>query len=363
MSNIDLRNFVDINIKKHLPSVVIGSRDTVALFTETNTGEEGTHTKRTFNKYSDIATAFPGNENLLAHAKTYFDHGGRKLLICEGYATVTKDDIVALPDEIICVAFAKEEASNLALLTAAQALASDVNVYGIKEKIVCDFTNDKTSTANTKNYAVKYSGTYGDEMTIPAYLSQIDVHGIDTVHDYAFTIENVELTDAQNNLTNAEFKTLIQNGINVDILLAGAVRNTGGNCTDGEDLTNAYVRILLHQTTTDRLIQVLTTKLKSNAGLGKLYSAIAQEMNYYRTNGYLSGDKIWKESDLKVEYNGETYTVVEKGTPLVNGYVAKILPLSSLTEDDIAEHKAPLIYLVIADQYSIRKITIHGEVI
>ena len=39
------------------------------------------------------------------------------------------------------------------------------------------------------------------------------------------------------------------------------------------------------------------------------------------------------------------------------------LPLSALTENDRAARKAPPIYVIIADQYGIRAITVNGEII
>ena len=48
---------------------------------------------------------------------------------------------------------------------------------------------------------------------------------------------------------------------------------------------------------------------------------------------------------------------------LKNGYIVKILPISSLSSTDKSNHSTPPIYIIIADQYGIRKITINGEII
>ena len=196
-------------------------------------------------------------------------------------------------------------------------------------------------------------------MTIAAYLSQIDVYGIDTIYDYAFTQESITAED----LTDTEYGTLNSNNVNVDIALANATRNCGGNCTDGADIVNNFVRIILHQTLTDRLLNLLTTKLKNSTGVSKIYTVMTDELEKYKMSGYLTIDKIWTKDTLKIEYNGTAYTIIEQGTPLINGYFIKVLPLSSLTESDKLAHKAPLIYVIIADQYGIRKITINGDVI
>ena len=66
---------------------------------------------------------------------------------------------------------------------------------------------------------------------------------------------------------------------------------------------------------------------------------------------------------MTVTVNGKQYTIIEEGTPLTNGYFVQILPMSALTENDRAARKAPPIYVIIADQYGIRAITVNGEII
>lgn len=356
MSNIDLRKFVDINIQKHVDAIISGTRDTVVLFTAYGT-------KGTINIVSNIAQANvlyygkTGTENLLKYLSIYFEHNGCKVAVYEGYSTITKADIIALPDEYICIA--STDVSYSALEGLADDLDADTNVYGIKEKLIFARTTLTDDALLTKNFVAKYSSIVGAEMTMLAYLSRIDVYGIDTVFDYAFTQERI----AAENISDADFDSLMSNNINVNVFLANASRACGGNCKDGVELTNNYVRIVLHQTLTNRLIQLLTQKIKSNSGLGKIYTAIAQEMSFYLSNGYLTTDKVWSNETLTVSANGKSYTIVEKGTALINGYIVKVLPLESLTDADKLAHKAPLIYIILADQYAIRKLTLNGEVI
>ena len=138
---------------------------------------------------------------------------------------------------------------------------------------------------------------------------------------------------------------------------------TIGNLKNGADLVNSYTLIVLHQTLTQRLLELLATKIKGSKGLAQIYATIAQELEAYRSCGYLTTDKIWSEEDLVVTYNSQNYTVITKGTPLNSGYAIKVLPFSSLTVPDKTERKTPPIYVIIADQYGIRKITVNGEVI
>ena len=217
-------------------------------------------------------------------------------------------------------------------------------------------TIDKDAVAN---FGVKYSTVLGAEMTIAAYLSRVNVYRTNTVADYMFTQE--ALTDEK--VDDTTFGSILDENMNVDVYLAGAVRNMGGNLKNGADLINSYVKIILHQTLTERLLDLLTTKINGARGLAQIYATVAQELEAYRSCGYLTTDKVWTDEDLTTTYNGQTYTIITKGTPLLLGYSIKILPLSSLTLVDKTERKTPPIYIIIADQYGIRKITINGEVI
>lgn len=353
--SVSLTNFVDINIQKHVDTIVKGTRDTVALFTDY--GNKGTET--TINSLAEATEKYYGKsgaEKTYEYLKVYFDNGGVKVIVYEGHNSLSEVDVAALPDDVICVA------STLTIAVMKAIAKVRLTIVGIKEKLILASTTDKSiiDEESVKNFIVKYSSITGAEMTIAAYLSKIDVYKINSVFDYMFTQETI----ATESISDDEYKKLIAANYNVNIELANASRACGGNCKDGAEITNNFVRIVLHQTLTQRLIQLLTTKLKSNSGLGKIYTTIAQELNYYLRDGYLTTDKIWTDEDWTVVgADGVTYTIIEKGTALTNGYIAKILPLSSLTANDKAEHKAPNIYIVIADQYAIRKIEITGQVI
>ena len=72
---------------------------------------------------------------------------------------------------------------------------------------------------------------------------------------------------------------------------------------------------------------------------------------------------IVEKSEGVYFYNNKTYTLITQGTALTQGFKITILPLSSLTDEDKQEHKAPYIYVILADSYGIRKVVINGEVI
>lgn len=351
-NSIDIRNFVDINIiNKKTVAKNKTTRDVVALFT-TESGYTG-------DIYSDITSI--STTNTKKYAEIYFNNGGVSLRI-ETY-TATSDlltKVKALSNDIIVVAVVSDKAT----IDIVKTLATSYNtssVYGVNEKIFLATTtvSDATDYSAVKNLAVKLN-TVGNEMTIAAYLSQVDVSKENNIKDYAFTQEVI--TD-ETEYTDENVKTAISKHYNISVNINGITRNIGGDLTTGEDLINKYTLIILHQTLSNAIFTVLSQKLKNQEAINTIYTVMSEELNKYVYNGYLQTDKVWTNDDLTVVKNNVKYTLIEKGTALNKGYKIKILPFNSLIDTEKKAHKLPYIYVVLADAYDIRQITIEGEVI
>lgn len=360
MSNISLKHFVDINIYPHRIFENISTRDTVVLYSKESVVTED----KIFSNLSEVT--YDQSSNTYKYLKVYFDNGGLKVKVIHGKdsSDLTKDDLKALDNNYICVISVTStdniESNYTQMKTLAQQMEIDNDVYGINEKLLLVATHANTpDTSIVKNFAVKYSLDVGAEMTIAAYLSQIDINSINSIKDYAFTEE--VLTPEE--VTDSLFDLVENANMNIDIKLSNIVRNLGGNCKDGEDVTNTYVRIMLQQTLTNSLINLLAQKINSSEGVSKMYAVISNELEKYKRAGYLTTDKVWTDSSWMINYDNNIYKIINKGDALINGYVIKILPSTVLSTQDLQAHKAPPIYLVIADQYGIRKITINGQVI
>ena len=231
-----------------------------------------------------------------------------------------------------------------------------------------DLDNIPSDIVWANGMALKY-GIEGIQMSMAAYLTRVNVDYYNSVQDYMFTAESVNyifknsqgVSDTYGEYydDDALYKRLNKLNINIDCYLENAVRNLGGNDMKGYNLINTYTLILLNQTLTERLVGLLVNKIKYNStGLTMIGATIAKELGRYVTNGFLSTDKSWVEDDLI--YNGTT--IISKNTPLRKGYKYVILPFSTLSDEDLRNHKLPTIYVLVADQYTIRKINIVGEV-
>ena len=357
---IDLTRFIDVSIIKKSTLTTIGTREIVTLFTSEGTESEiKVITSMTEANTEYPATSFPHTNEYL---KVFFANNGAKVEVHEGivYTDFSIDDITELDDDhIVCAAVSTNSNVETVYAKMKSIATSAAQLTGIHQKILLGRTEVKTDPTSIKNFAVKFSGEVGAEMTMAAYLSRINVYNDNSIYDYAFTKESVDPEEIEDD----DYGTIIANNMNVDVYLADAVRNCGGNMKDGSDFTNSFVLIVLHQTLTQVLLNLLTTHIKGNTGISKIYTAIYQELERYVNSGYLSGDKIWTDDDLVKTYNNRQYQIITKGTPITSGYIVKVLPLEALTDADKAERKAPPVYVIIADQYGIRKITINGEVL
>ena len=367
MSEIDITRFIDVSMVTNVHSMTLGTRGILTLYTP-----EGTSTTppKKFNSYAEAVKTLDSTNyaQTLKYLEIYFNHGGSSVVLIEATAhtAVTIEMIKALPIEQILVGFVIPDASVttgfsaiITLATAYNATYDSSNTFDVYRKIFFVRTTDNSVTTEVPCLGVKYSTVFGADMTMAAYLSKIDVYGQNTVNDYAFTLETI----AEENVTDQQLGTTLTNNMNVDVSIGNGIRNLGGNLKDGADLTNTFVLIVLVQTLTNQLLDLLVQKLKNSTGISKIYTAIIQELDAYRASGYFSTDKRWDKDTLTIEKNHNIYTIIEKGTALLNGYYVKVLPFSSLEEADIVARKAPYIYVIVADQYGIRKITINGEVV
>lgn len=387
--SVQITNFVKINIKNHEFIGISGSRPTsliLNIVSDLSGYEDIKCTKSDYknklgdNKYKD----------LLVYANIYFDNGGNSLKII--FVTYNGDTdtfatnnfgtnvsfielIKSIPVEYVVMTAldSREGASNPALnfKNKIELLNNEDGVYHkifVEEYAISKLNNDFITTLNNsikpENYVIKF-GDKGISATVLAYYSKIDIYKPNVSNDYTFTLE--KFTSLGNDLKekyyteiNSNVVNVINNNLNIDAMLDQSnIRNIGGNDIAGQELTNQYMLILLHQTLSQRLLQVLINKIKYNdIGVATILGAINQELNRYVNNGYLYQDKIWRDSDL---YYKNTL-IINENTPLTTGYKVVILPFSTLEPDDIKAHKLPDIYILIGDSYFIRQINITGEV-
>lgn len=399
--SLDLRNFVQVNINYHTAAVSSVDRGIVTLITANTTYSGNPYKGEIFYSESEYAkahaaapTAVKNDTSLDLYVKSFFANKGKGLQIIGGYTgNATDSEIAAWIGTVLAAldyrfVIITSDCSVAALEMVAIATASTNVVLspltqestvptfsGLNEKFFVSSSNDPTFTSSlgedVQNFVVKI-GMKGCEMMAAAFLSQIKITEGPTISDYNFTIENVQaFKDAEDPADpqpiviedNDTGVTLINNNLNFDTTLVNAIRNIGGNTTSGADITNYYIRILLTQDITEKVLRVLVSKIRLNQeGINRVQNAIQIEMNKYIDNGYLNQEFIWTEENLEFSWNNQSYRICSRNEPLVKGYKCVILPVSSLTRAQKESHAFPPVYILLADQTGIRSVLIRGDV-
>lgn len=374
--SVSLKNFVDININYHETTTLSGSRETIVLLGNSGVpfkylAPDGTTIVSLNNATITSPDVYKENDEALTkYIKYFFSNGGKIIHYINVEKGKESEELKTLPMEEIVIVFFNMELNDA--ITLVKTINQDSFFTGIYEKMFVaysntsdDITNETilNNVKNIENLVIKYIGDSVDpgfEMSVAAYLSKINVY-YGTINDYNFTIEKVNEDDEVDTLIddNSIVEKILANNFNADIILTGDSVNIGGNTTSGKDLVNHFYKIMLAQTLTQRLCNTLKSKLRYNqTGLNIISNTIVDELNRYRTNGYLSTNKVWEEEDW---IENQT-TIIKKDTLLSLGYKFVIMPFSSLTDEEKKKHQLPKIYLLIADSYAIRLINIVGEV-
>lgn len=400
--SVKLTNFVDINITRHLMNIPTGTRNTATLVLIGGTTgttpvpvtiqdilTDGIVTKELYEKYK-TTTAFV---NAISAYKDYVDaffaNGGVNLFLYN--IPASKFNYTDLP---VIIADLPMEYCMIGLINADGTEFRDQDLSTIKDSVIAyndtakkifgkifvaeaalvdditefnsEYVSNDSNLYACDNLVLKY-GDLGVGAATLAYYTQFNIYTADAAQDYAYTVEKFKNVAASSGVTpktyviddNEIVAAIIKYNMNCDIELAGQVRNIGGNDTNGNDLTNEFMLIVLHQTLTEQLVNLLTTKIKYNdKGMSAVINTISAELNRYVTNGFLTTNKVWTDGDLYYK----NYKIISNNTLLNSGYKIVVLPYTTLSPEDIQAHKFPEIYILIADSYSIRKIVITGEV-
>lgn len=355
---IKYTNFIKININKRPEYSATSTREEAVLIVKADAA-------KTYNLNSSNYLKSEAYTTYTKQLDYFFLNGGHKLVIKATNKELTATNINAIIDDLPIenIVIAIEGVENSILAT----VAGNYNNHadGAENKIILanitDIKNlDSLDTAN--NLVYKY-GEEGSELSIAAYLTKLNIDNNDSVKDYAFTVE-AKVNDDYIINKNADAEKLLKANINFIGNLANQNRNLGGDDSNGNDIINVFVNIMMQQTLSEKLMNVLASKIKYDVnGLNIISANLTQELQRYLACGYLTTSKQWTDDAWTVVENGITYTIIGKNIALDKGFKFTILPFSSLTAEEKKNHQLPKIFLVIADNYSVRSITISGEII
>ena len=236
------------------------SEPTYTQATPTNLGLKEIDTDET-----DINYATP-EDNLYYYYSMFFQNGGQKLMVIsiQGTSSVlSKDNLEAIVNTLDYQYIVITSIANYTVMNELAKALNDEKVNGYMHKKVIthitptEYESITVTYPTIENFAIKY-GLPGIEMTMAAYLTQIDVDNYASVKDYAFTTEKVSYqyevaenayaTVGEAYTDNTLVTKLMKENINVDGELVNNIRALGGNDFAGREFVNYYMLIVLHQT-------------------------------------------------------------------------------------------------------------------
>lgn len=355
---IDIRNFVNVNIKPAEKTGLDGSRPEVLVYGVTSnttiTSSSTDYTKFYGTGGAEITT-LTDDEKVLA--KIFFANGGVRLKLKSSDIPTSVSDFedVDLLENVIIV--------NEGSITNFDDAAWDS--LGVHQKIIIEkamtksaydaLSEHKESRFKVITIADTTKGK-GAEMAVAAYLSSLDVY--EENPDYDMT-RIYDISDDESRNITSSTKSLADIKYNFPIKKGNNYFMIGGNCTDGSSLVNNFAIIVLSQNVSDRVFDVLSSKVSGQTGLSAIATVVADELNKYYVSGLLTGGKIWSDEDLVVSNKVKTSskeTVITKGTSISNGYHIHVF---SLSED----RRSAYIYLILATSEGIRYVAIDGNTI
>lgn len=343
---IDLRDFVNVNITRITPvnrlqhdTVVMVNSQITAGYYSISGESTGDGTKAKPKPLSEIT----GNEAAKRFMTTFTANGGKSVHVVAAVkitnAIWTDGRDVAIPIEEIIV-YGDYNALN----------GVTANGTGIQQKLLVTPKSNNWKTTDIAWLALCDNEYVAGVMC--AYLTNLDSTRADIAKDVTFTVAN-DFAD----LPTAYIATSVPTDkTSVVAYLAGDYRILGGDDGKGNSITNDFMQIVLTQELTNRLLIVLTSKIRLDSnGINSVKNACARVLTQFVNNGYISTEKAWTNTDLYID--GEL--VAAQDTPLIDGYKIHVGPI---TETNITGHQIPPVYILYGDQVGVRKIVITGEV-
>lgn len=341
---IDLRNFVDVNITRIKPVNRLAYDTIVYINAQVSDGyySAGASTTGTGTKENPWPFSYmTGDPPVTRFVNTFIANNGKSIhftsaLTFQNNIWTYGSDKTPLPiDEIIIV-------------NPADSMVSSGS--GIQQKIFVAGT-DLTKSATGNLIICDNDCVQG---AVCAYLANIDISIANSVKDAAFTaVKGFSTTGVQQYVATSYQES---NGVTVVAYLAGDYRILGGDDGAKQSIVNQFMQIVLTEELTNQLLNLLTSKIRLDSnGIASVKAACSRVLNKFVTNGYISTEKAWNNSDLYIDNE----LVAAENTPLIDGYKIHVGPI---TEDNIANHQMPPVYILYGDQVGVRKIVVTGEV-
>ena len=324
----------------------------------------------TFNKIlSDNLTTAESNPldtNVINNLHRFFDYDGQELIV------VLCDNKIPTADNVQTI---KRTFQDFIYYTVSQDIFNSLSATNIDElnntvsapyTVRLCLTVKNTEENETKLAAVKNNNIFvklvdttvgtDDALSFLAFTTQIRLDGFNTIEDYCYTDENgLEIIDSK-----GHYDTWITKYNFVD-KVGNKVLNFGGNLYNGISIDSDFGVTCIENDIAYALLDIVTSKIRiTPTAQTRVVTAINTVLNRYINNGLILSNSVYSGEDMFIKYNEKTYSIIHKGTTLLNGYYVFTVPVSAISVEDKQNKKFTPIIIVIMTSAGARTISVSG---
>lgn len=322
----------------------------------------------TFNKIlSDNLTTAESNPldtNVIKNLHRFFDYDGQELIV------VLCDNKVPTADDVQAI---KRTFQDFIYYTLSQDISNSLtakNIDDLNKDVSAPYTvrlcltvkngeDSKLAQVINNNVFVKLVDTAvgtDDALSFLAFTTQIRLDGFNTIEDYCYTDEEgLTVIDSKDDYT-----TWITKYNFVD-KVGNKVLNFGGNLYNGTSIDSDFGVTCIENDIAYALLDIVTSKIRiTPTAQTRVVTAINTVLNRYINNGLILSNSVYSGEDMFIKYNEKTYSIIHKGTTLLNGYYVFTVPVSAISVEDKQNKKFTPIIVVIMTSAGARTISVSG---
>ena len=320
----------------------------------------------TFNKINSKLVGVLKETKVIANLSRFFNYDGQELIV------VLCDNKIPTADDIQAI---KRTFQDFIYYTVSQDIFNSLTATNIDElnntvsapyTVRLCLTVKNTTENETKLAAVKNNNIFvklvdttvntDDALSFLAFTTQIRLDGFNTIEDYCYTDENgLEIIDSK-----GHYDTWITKYNFVD-KVGNKVLNFGGNLYNGTSIDSDFGVTCIENDIAYALLDIVTSKIRiTPTAQTRVVTAINTVLNRYINNGLILSNSVYSGEDMFIKYNEKTYSIIHKGTTLLNGYYVFTVPVSAISVEDKQNKKFTPIIVVIMTSAGARTISVTG---
>lgn len=320
----------------------------------------------TFNKINSELVGVLKETKVIANLSRFFNYDGQELIV------VLCDNKIPTADDIQAI---KRTFQDFIYYTVSQDIFNSLTATNIDElnntvsapyTVRLCLTVKNTPENETKLAAVKNNNIFvklvdttvetDDALSFLAFTTQIRLDGFNTIEDYCYTDEDgLEIIDSK-----GHYDTWITKYNFVD-KVGNKVLNFGGNLYNGTSIDSDFGVTCIENDIAYALLDIVTSKIRiTPTAQTRVVTAINTVLNRYINNGLILSNSVYSGEDMFIKYNEKTYSIIHKGTTLLNGYYVFTVPVSAISVEDKQNKKFTPIIVVIMTSAGARTISVSG---